>query len=311
MPACGGASFTPPESADDVSTLDVEALGHPPPMRPDTIRDSSDPDDDTGPARAAVSPVPFRIQDLPRVTLESMLEAGDAATPPQAGADGPELSVERRGQSAELRVVAPSRARTALTIGSTTSDSLKVRCAERHGKAGLRWEVLQPLANGNARWTIVDAWFSSPTCRARVVRRSSFEALALVPDVLYGVRLCDSDECNDPNLLLLAPPIATNSARVLGATAEKVQTWPFAKVQLPLAHGTGHSFLARVDEKTVLAWLGSKSPSWARPRRNVLLGVDVVQSVDEPEPLGLAHVSADVLLTNVINRHDESFHFHE
>lgn len=176
-----------------------------------------------------------------------------------------------------------------------------------------RWETLTAGASGAARYTVVDGWFDARTCKAVEVRRTSVEARSLAGGLLYGFReACPSPASVSPHTPTIVPPsasAATTSSSACSGEAltllgprlqhvvatgvggdAKTMLGSFSRVTLPLRRGGGGSLVERIAASSLREWCDA-SGSRASFSRDVLLGVEVVQAVDDPEPIAVSYVS--------------------
>lgn len=252
------------------------------------------------PPRPSVTPRPFRVADLPVVTIPEPLDATAAPTtlPPSLPEDpitAARLLIERPGldEYATVSVSSDDRAIALVRVGDTQATSrrgLRIRCGvQRTHAAPARWEVLQRLDAGQARLTVVDGWFDAKKCQVSVVRRTSFSPRPVLGRLLYGFRECWGS-CDDKQVVtFVGPPLREASATTVGAPTA-TSTEPFGKVSFELARGVGSSLSARMAPSTVEHWYGGRRPEWAQGPKDVLLGVDLAQGVDESEPVAIGYV---------------------
>jgi hypothetical protein len=118
--------------------------------------------------------------------------------------------------------------------------------------------------------------------------------------VLFGARICDAAACDKPSLLLLLPRAQTVVASGVGGDATK-EVGAFTRVTLPLRRGGGGSVMARVAMPDLLAWRANRTASDDKPPEaagsfgssfvaSVLVGVEVVQGVDDADPIAVVYL---------------------
>jgi len=174
-----------------------------------------------------------------------------------------------------------------------------VRCGRGAGVAPFvpaRWEALRIRAEG-AEYSIADGWFDRAACRATTSRRTSADVRPIGRGgVVFAARSCEATPCDKPNLMLLMPRAQSVVASGVGGEATK-EVGAFTRVTLPLRRGGGGSVMARVAMPDLLAWRGSrpkedpqaKAPVGSSFVASVLIGVEVVQGVDDPQPIAVIY----------------------
>jgi hypothetical protein len=182
--------------------------------------------------------------------------------------------------------------------------------------APARWETL--TLGGDKRrsavYTVVDGWFDARTCKAVVVRRTVVQPRPLPGGVLFGFRdecaqptappepssaksksgtdepTATSDKCAGMSITLLGPRLSHVVANAVGGDV-RTALGSFSRVTIPLRRGGGGSLVERVPADALRDWLGPASSSL--PTGDLTLGVEVVQTVDDPEPIAVSYVSND------------------
>lgn len=273
-----------------------------------------------GPRRSLVSPEPFRVADLPQGRVPEMLpvsQPSDAATSTDTG---PELLVDWAALSSEAKLIRAQNGHTSVRVtlrdqalgririggreGAVTSSGsggVYVTCGgEYRGRtmmAPARWEWLS-MEQGAMRLHIVNAWFDTQACKATVVARAQVSARALPGGLLYAFRECEGPSsetmaqalpCKRELITFLGPRVQQVVASGVGGEA-RTAIGGFSRVSLPLRRGGGGSFMGRVDALALRDWItatGSKSFLVGEME----VGVEVVQGIDDPEPLGVAYAA--------------------
>lgn len=277
-----------------------------------------------GPRRALVSPEPFRVADLPQGRVPEMLPASqpaDAAADAATSTDpGPELLVDWAALSSEAKLIRAQNGHTSVRVtlrnqalgririggreGAVTpngSGGVYVTCGgEYRGRtmmAPARWEWLS-MEQGAMRLHIVNAWFDTQACKATVVARAQVSARALPGGLLYAFRECEGPTaetmaqalpCKREVITFLGPRAQQVVASGVGGEARTAISG-FSRVSLPLRRGGGGSFMGRVDTLTLRDWIAATgSKSFLHGETEV--GVEVVQGIDDPEPLGVSYAA--------------------
>jgi hypothetical protein len=120
--------------------------------------------------------------------------------------------------------------------------------------------------------------------------------------VVFAARVCESEACNKPSLMLLMPRAQSVVASGVGGEATK-EVGAFTRVTLPLRRGGGGSVMARIATPDLLAWRSPQpipaavdqvssvwSPSSASSlAASMLVGVEVVQGVDDDDPVAIIY----------------------
>lgn len=259
--------------------------------------------------RPTVAPEPFRVAELPELILGEALRPADAPRELAPGGstgvaedlvlDAPSLERAQRGNGGTVRVGLASGVAGRVVIGTSEGavtplggGGVYVACggdpASRTPIVTAHWEMLDQRTPTKARLTVGDGWFDAKTCRASTVRRVQVEVRALAGGLLYGYRgACDAaaqkSGCSAV-LGVLGPRLSRAAAAAVGGDA-RTSLGALSHVRLPVRRGGGGSLLARIDGAAAAEWLGAAASA---PRRDVVLGLEVVQSVADPEPIAVA-----------------------
>jgi hypothetical protein len=259
-------------------------------------------------ARPWIDPEPFRVADLPEVTLPEPLQSKDAAgLELAAGQSAPELIIDRRDQ-----FVWASAARVNLRIRDTPFAEIRVngvqsfvecdRAALGTGAPApllpLRWSTLRAPPNADVEYAVTDAWFDVQRCDAAVVRRTLVRPKRLYGGFFFAFR--ERASARQPGVLTLLLPraelITANGAGV--HTTTEVGT--FTRVRMPLVRGGGVSVILKLDTRTLDEWLRGGPdvnnldarviPHGTWGKSSILAGVEVSQGVSDPEAIGMAYM---------------------
>jgi hypothetical protein len=261
--------------------------------------------------------LPFRIADLPTAILVAPPSAGalpSALLPTEPAPDlvvAPNIANAYRGENPQERSMLVqikggmlAQIRVGPWVGWSggvygTSGGAYVRCGRGGGIAPwvpARWEALRVRPEG-ADYTVTDGWFDRPGCRATTSRRSAASARPIGRDaVVFATRVCESEACDKPSLMLLMPRAQSVVASGVGGEATK-EVGAFTRVTLPLRRGGGGSVMARIATPDLLAWRGpqaaadqvSIASSASSLAASMLVGVEVVQGVDDDDPVAIIY----------------------
>jgi hypothetical protein len=259
-------------------------------------------------ARPAVVVEPVDLGKLERIVVPAPFGSDELAAIAEAGFTGlgvrgaPWLKREdASGNVITFRIRAEPSALSHMHIGSIrggggwTADNehaVHVSCRPQMLEAltAARWQTATPRAEG-LEVAIHDGWFQESRCRAGLVR--SVVATARPIDsagLVHGLRVCESEACRAPGLLLVLP--RASSAVVSGAGAWS-DTGGATFVRLSLLGGTGSTALARITMSSLVEWersrvrvglpsrieaLGSNLPA------SVQVGVDISAAVSDETP---------------------------
>jgi hypothetical protein len=247
--------------------------------------------------RPSVVPRSFRVADLPVGAMPAPLAEVDAPRrlPPLPAPR--ELRVQHHdGDEHDLHLGSSTRTLWRMRVATTESRSalgLRVRCGGQLDKVSpARIEMVHRHESGGATYVIVDAWFDGVSCRAAEVRRTSIDLAPVLGRLLYAFRQCAGDCALRQSVTVLGPALRAATGSSIGAPVQNAEAaGPFARVTLELTQGAASSITAEVDPAALRSWYGGTPPSWARGERPLLLGLDITQTGDEDEALGLAYVA--------------------
>ena len=248
------------------------------------------------PERPAVVPRSFRLADLPVGAIPAAPSDSDAPRTLPPLPSPPELRVERHdGAEHDLRIAASARTLWRMRVADGESRSalgLRVRCGGQLAKtAPARIEMLHRHLAGDATYVIVDAWFDGESCRAAEIRRTSIDLAPVLGRLLYAFRACAGPCDAHQSVTVLGPSLRAATATSIGTPVQGTDTRPFARVTLELSQGTASSLSAEVDRAALQNWYGGTPPRWARGERPLLLGLDITQTGEEDDALGVAYVA--------------------
>jgi len=270
--------------------------------------------------RPHVTPIPFRVAELPWATIPDPfpqnttgagvpnLALGDTATDLVITTNAADRGTpDDRSVIASVKDAAFAQLKFGPYVGWSggvygTSGGAYLRCGNRGGVPLLlpsRWETLKTRASG-ADYAVADGWFERTQCKASVVRRATATAKPLVPgQTVYAFRACGTTCAEKQALVLIMPRAQSIVATGVGGDAPK-EVGAFTKVTLPLRRGGGGSVMARIAMPDLLAWRAAMGPddkSGKKPKSvsfgsfvaSVLVGVEVVQGVDDAEPVAIVY----------------------
>jgi hypothetical protein len=157
-----------------------------------------------------------------------------------------------------------------------------------------RWETLS-ITDEGAELTVTDGWFDQGTCKPSVVRRAKVTAAPLFAGGL-----------------VYAFPRAQNVvASALGGEARR-ELGSFSRVSLPIRRGGGGSMMARLPGTDIQSWKkaaglkaeppasAAQGPSKPAPAPvEIFFGVEVSQSIEDPEPFAIAYIGPEDALAMV------------
>lgn len=258
-------------------------------------------------SRPWIDPEPFRVSDLPRVTLPRPLRPEHAAIVELApGQSAPELVISRRDQ-----FVRENAARVDLSIRDAPYAEILVGGARKwiecdRGALGMasvplvpiRWATVRSAESTGVEYAVTDAWFDVQRCDAAVVRRTSVRPKRLYGGFFYAFRE-QAPQREHEVLTLLFPRAELVAANGTGADTV-VEAGAFTRVSMPLVRGGGASVMLRLDTSTLEDWIHAGRSSdegeqariipsiWGRS--SVFAGVEVSQGVSDPEAIGLAYM---------------------
>lgn len=233
-------------------------------------------------ARATVA-----INDIPRVSLRSMLGPVEAETAPQ---NAPKFNL----------------ATMAFVAGREKSWSCPSHGADRHTLCVACMNPTQPLAvraEGPLRksavrdeltYEIVDG--VRPAGPSRVIleeKRTRFVAKEVLPDLLYAFRFVNEEEPGVELISFILPPaIDIQMSRSAPTEPSGDVSGAFSRATFPIRRGAAETLRARITSSASSAWLRGIYPSPPpAPKDDLIIGVEVSQAGDEPEPRIVAYVS--------------------
>lgn len=259
-------------------------------------------------SRPWIDPEPFRVADLPEVTLPEPLQRKDGAgVELPAGQPAPELIIERLDQ-----VVSTRPAHVNLRIRDAPFAEIRVDGRRSHVACEraaadtaapahlvpLRWSTVSAPPSAAVEYAVTDAWFDVQRCDAAVVRRTLVRPKRLYGGFFYAFRERASARAPEA-LTLLLPGAELHAVNGTGVEAT-TDVGSFTRVRIPLVRGAGASVILRLDTRKLDDWLrGGPDADNEDPRviphgtwgqSSVLAGVEVSQGVSDPEAIGMAYM---------------------
>jgi hypothetical protein len=174
-----------------------------------------------------------------------------------------------------------------------------------------RWASLRRVADGSIAYSIADGWLDAAVCKIWAERRTTIHAAPVLSgDLLYGFRDCKSSEgdkgaCSqgaDLTLIFPQAPIVVGGG--LGGEV-RGQNGAFGVASIPFRRGGGASLFVRLDINSLRIFRRGMGDTPREPEQEFLnaptvsspgigLGVEVVQGVNDPEPIAIAYLARDI-----------------
>lgn len=262
-----------------------------------------------GLARAPVAPEAFRIEDLPQVTLPDPLDAATAPTT-SGGDPATELVPDWKSSSSPLGL-GKGASYTSVRVGMSHGSG-KLRIGNAEGTVGpdgaggpfvscggpatsarklvpARWEIVEANPKGGLDFKVVNAWFDTQTCTAAVVARVFVTTRRLAGGMIYAFRSRGAGAAQDEVLSLVGPRFAHLSTGAIGGDAS-VQVNDVTRISLPIRKGGGASIMGRVAPTMAAVWMKVAGLEPVSDSRDLVVGVEVSQGVEDPAPLAIAYL---------------------
>jgi len=260
-----------------------------------------------GPPRPKVTPIRFRLGDLPVVEVPRALEVDPkATTPPKGSSKTPDELIGRSAfmQMSRLVTMSPNP----FAVGGCHQDDTGALTDGRSPWLPARWESARLVRGAKGRrpsyeYTIVDGWYDQRTCRPTYMRKTSATASEIVPDLLYGLR-AHCAECSDRDtvVFLVHGARAIVSSRV--SLGEAIAAERFGRAIVPIRRGGAESVLAAVDTRGAGSWPARlKVDSFPEMRfkstqPEILVDIEVSQGQRDAEPYAVVYLGVVERPTN-------------
>jgi hypothetical protein len=275
-----------------------------------------------GARRPRVKPVTFRVADLPLAKMPEIPRPEDATPvpgqqpkpPPKNAAVADDVQVEPNDTAAP-----PTDRTVKLTLrdrspGNPGVGQIALWDHVRRGRNGgggamvyercgpgysssrytdVRWDRFRIAPGGEAELTVTQGHFDRLKCEAYVRTTATVKPRPILPGgLLYGFRACAPDSCARQSLVLVYPRASGAAANSLGADPRE-QMSVFSLLSIPMQHGGGGSMVASITGNDLAAWHKTVAGVDGPPiTRQILVGVEVTQSVSDPEPIAIAYFDA-------------------
>jgi hypothetical protein len=258
-------------------------------------------------ARTALVVAPVDLGALARIVVPPPPGAAELAAVAKAGFTG--LGVRggpwidhgpRKASVTSFRIPAESTTLSHVRVGGhqggggwmNDAHAVYLGCGseETETLTAARWQTATPRAAG-LEVAVSDGWLQVSRCRAGLLRTVVATARPIDDaGLIYALRLCESDACKEPGLLLVLPRASSVVVSGVGASRDHGGA---TFVRLPLATGSSSTVLARITMSALVEWersrvaaglpsrveaLGSNLPA------SVQVGVDVSAAVGEASP---------------------------
>jgi hypothetical protein len=153
-----------------------------------------------------------------------------------------------------------------------------------------RWESISVTPDKRVAYHSTTAWFDPRTCSARVMDHRSVTMAPLAGGLLHAFREPCADACDGGEMVTILGPkfdsLATSAS--VGSVSSSAGT--LTRVTLPVRQGVGASMLGRALVITASPWAHALGIDL--PLRDVVVGVEIAQGVEDPEPIAMAYVGA-------------------
>jgi hypothetical protein len=280
-----------------------------------------------GPKRPRVTPTAFRIADLPVARLIALplledykpMQKSPPGQPPKLGSIDPDILVspqdpkekivpgQVRNVKIALRETPPKEGRGAGLVQMALLENLRrgpsvgnsKELTERCGEAftydrwvPIRWSSVGVEGDG-VHVSVGDVVFDRVACSVHTIQHLETRAAQLIPGgVMYGFLGC-GESCQTRESLVVVMPHSNNAASASLGGDPQEQIGTFSLVEIPIEHGGGGSLVAMLNGPDISGWHKALSGmDVPMPSKNVVMGVEVTQSVRDASPLAIAYVEA-------------------
>lgn len=282
-------------------------------------------------ARPTVKAYPINLDALPRVTVQPELDDLSAARLDRSKlVEDPDLVIKPVG-TYERQYMSSFSFREGADVtfghlsartpygpgdgwtgnGFPSAVSMYVTCGANTPEVVPLHAHTLKLANGVAKYTMIEAVLDRKACKILTVRRASVEAKPLLPGgIAYGFRACVGSCAEDEELTVLYPRTTASSAGALGGGAVQ-KSGSFSAVAFPIQRGGGGAFMARIQRRDLQGWstdaaAAASAPEWLKKlapndwnRATAMfltsldLGVEVSQATADEAPIAIAYTDLD------------------
>jgi hypothetical protein len=264
---------------------------------------------DAGAPRRLVIPAAFRVADLPLLEGPPPLDAAHAPVV-AGGSEATELVVDwhATGKAPE-KLDAPTLVRVGLvtstwarlrigtgesSIGPEAAGGIFLTCGGPQGipqkLLPARWEWVAMTSDKGLEYHVTTAWFDPRTCTARIMEHASVTAAPLAGRLLYAFRQPGLEAGDGGELVTILGPRFDHLATTAIGGAVSSADGVLSRVTLPVRQGGGVSMIGRAVATSVQPW--ARKLAADVPSSGVILGVEIAQGVDDPEPIAIAYVGA-------------------
>jgi hypothetical protein len=266
---------------------------------------------DAGARRLPMMPSSFRVADLPALDPPPILD-GARAPVVAGGIEATELVVDwhATGKGPD-RLDVP----TAVRVGLVTSTWARLKIGALDAAIApdsvggvfltcggaqsipqkllpARWESVTITPEHVVVYHVTSAWFDPRTCSAHVMERRAVTTAPLAGGLLHafrepcaGASACDSGEL----VTLLGPRFDSLATSAIGGNVSSADG-ALTRITLPVRHGGGSSMVARGSSSKAFPW--TRALGINVPTTTIMLGVEIAQGVDDPEPIAIAYLIA-------------------
>jgi hypothetical protein len=267
----------------------------------------------TEPTRPRVTPRPFSIASLPHARMPTPLAASTA--PAENGA--PHMVIDDWVDGHETKESdAPYLLRLTVAKNGVAEGSFSGWASPRiFGRFAATWDLcrhMHPLAprmpsrwaslevrdDGDAVYTVGDAWLSGVRCDGWIAQLGRVVAHRIHPSAAIFA-FVDTSEPSAPDLVVLMPEGGALATTTEGVA--RVDASPIGVARIPLRRGSGGAAFDRLRLADLVPWYQALGMNVRVPKGGtkeldeiVLLGVELTPT-DGEEPLAVAWAGATVL----------------
>lgn len=267
----------------------------------------------------SVAPIPLRLSSLPVASLRTPLRESDGNRAAfAAGTPASDLVVRvtdrpARSDYMQAVVAAPNAAFSEIRVGTwvgwgggpyARDAGPFITCSRQYSSfLPAHWETLE-IKGGNAELTVTDGWFDQSACKASIVSRTTVKAPPLFgAPLVFAFRACGATCGEREDLVVIFPRAQSVVSSAVGGDAPR-GVGSFTTVTLPIRRGGGGSMMAKIPAFEIQSFKKSAgieaapegSAKGAAPKPaliEVVFGVEVSQSIEDPEPFAIAYVGPE------------------